>query len=139
VIHEKCRVEWDCGYCQEDGDDESHSFHVADLELGQPRHPLSERFHAILKELGALHDKKQADYGRADDPFANVRASTDFGIAGWVGALVRANDKMRRLQKAAQGGALANEGVLDSLNDLAVYAVIARVLYEQEDDFVGVV
>jgi hypothetical protein len=95
------------------------------------RHPASERFHAILAELGALHDKKQADYGRANDPFANVRASEDFGIEGWVGALVRATDKLRRLQKAAQGGTLANEGVIDSLNDAAVYFIIARVLYEE--------
>lgn len=40
-----------------------------------PRHPNSARFHEILEELGALHDKKQMDYGRADDPFANINAS----------------------------------------------------------------
>src|SRR5207245_10917894 len=44
------------------------------------RHPNSARFHQILKELGELHDKKQADYGRGDDPFANVRASTEWGV-----------------------------------------------------------
>lgn len=91
----------------------------------------SERFHELLDEIGELHDKKQSDYGRPTDPFANVRASEDFGVEGWVGALVRANDKMRRLQKAAQGGTLANEGVVDSLMDLAVYALIALVLYEE--------
>lgn len=89
------------------------------------------RFHAVLADLGRLHDKKQSDYGRTDDPFANVRASEDFGIAGWVGAMVRANDKMRRLQKAAAGGTLSNEGVEDSLMDLAVYSVIALVLYRE--------
>ena len=95
------------------------------------RHPNSVRFHQILADLGRLHDKKQADYGRGDDPFANVRASEEWGIAPWVGAMVRLNDKVRRLQKAAQGGALANEGVVDSLMDIGVYAVIALVLYEQ--------
>ena len=90
------------------------------------------RFHAWLKKLGELHDKKQLDYGRSHDPFANVRGAEDFGVPGWVGALIRANDKMRRLQKAAQGGTLANEGVVDSLMDLAVYAIIALILFEEE-------
>ncbi len=39
------------------------------------RHPLSERFHTTVAELAHLHDRKQADYGRDSDPFANVRAA----------------------------------------------------------------
>lgn len=97
----------------------------------QARHPLSQRFHAILEEIGKLHDKKQADYGRPSDPFANVRGSTEWGVPAWVGAMVRANDKLKRLQKVSQGGELANEGVLDSFQDLAVYAIIAQVLWEE--------
>ena len=94
---------------------------------------LSARFHAILKEIGDLHDKKQADYGVATDPFANVRQSAEWGVTPWVGAMVRANDKVKRLQKVAQGGQLENEGVIDSFKDLAVYAVIAMVLWEEEN------
>lgn len=71
-------------------------------------HPLSIRFHEILGEMGELHNKKQQDYGRDDDPFANVRGSEDFGVPAWVGAMVRLNDKVRRLQKAARGGTLVN-------------------------------
>ena len=97
------------------------------------RHPLSDRFHQILKELGDLHDLKQLDYGSADDPFANVRSSRDFGISPWVGALVRGNDKMKRLQKKAREGHLANEPAIDSFRDLAVYAIIALVLYEEDE------
>ena len=95
------------------------------------RHPNSARFHEILAELGALHDRKQADYGRDDDPFPNVRASEEWGVAPWVGAMVRLNDKVKRLQTFAIKGSLANEGVEDSLRDIAVYAVIALVLWEQ--------
>ena len=29
----------------------------------------------VIEELTLLHNKKQSDYGRAVDPFANVRAS----------------------------------------------------------------
>lgn len=95
------------------------------------RHHLSARFHQILQSLGDLHDIKQLDYGAADDPFANVRSSRDFGILPWVGAMVRGNDKMKRLQKFAREGSLANESVVDSFLDLAVYAIIGLVLYEE--------
>lgn len=97
------------------------------------RHPSSARFHELLKEAGDLHDRKQTDYGRGDDPFANVRASDEWGIPGWVGAMVRLSDKVRRLQALATKGALANEAAVDSFMDIAVYALIARVLYEQEN------
>lgn len=96
------------------------------------RHPSSIYFHALLQQAGELHDKKQADYGRDTDPFANVRASEEWGVAGWVGAMVRLNDKVRRLQALAAKGELENESALDSFMDIAVYALIARVLYEQE-------
>lgn len=85
----------------------------------------------MLREMGELHDRKQADYGREHDPFANVRASLDFGVPGWIGCMVRANDKMRRIQTFAQRGSLANESVEDSLLDLAVYSVIGLVLYRE--------
>lgn len=94
----------------------------------------SERFYKILSELALLHAKKQADYGKPNDPFSNVRASEGFGVPGWVGCMMRANDKMVRIQKAAQGGKLANEALEDSLRDLAVYAVIGLCLFEEEQD-----
>lgn len=96
------------------------------------RHPNSARFHELLSELGALHDKKQADYGRGDDPFANVRASEEWGVRGWIGAMIRLNDKVRRLQSLVANGRLSNESADDSLRDIAVYSIIALVLYEQE-------
>lgn len=96
------------------------------------RHPNSARFHELLGEAGALHDRKQSDYGRDADPFANIRASEEWNIAGWVGAMVRLNDKVRRLQSLVQNGSLANEAAHDSFMDIAVYALIAAVLYEQQ-------
>lgn len=96
------------------------------------RHPNSARFHELLSEIGALHDRKQTDYGRGDDPFANVRASEEWGISGWMGAMIRLNDKVRRLQSLAGKGSLANEAAEDSFKDIAVYALIALVLYEQD-------
>ena len=89
------------------------------------------RFHALLKEIGDLHDKKQADYGVQTDPFANVRGSADWGIEPWIGAMIRANDKIKRLQKYAREGNLENETAEDSFKDLAVYALIALILHNE--------
>lgn len=94
--------------------------------LGDPR------FHAILKEMGELHDRKQQDYGSDTDAFANVRASEQFGVEPWIGALVRLNDKVTRLQAFARKGELANESAEDSMLDIAVYAIIALILYREE-------
>jgi hypothetical protein len=95
-------------------------------------HPSSLRFYQLLGELAALHAKKQRDYGRGDDPFANVRASEHFGVPGWIGAIMRGHDKMIRIQSHCLNGSLANESLEDALRDLAVYAIIALVLREQQ-------
>ena len=90
-------------------------------------------FNLILKEVQALHDKKTKDYGRPGDPYYNIRGSEDFGIPSWIGAVMRANDKMKRLQLAAAGGTLANEGVEDSLLDLITYLTIALDVYRKHN------
>lgn len=95
------------------------------------RHPDSAAFLDTLTEMLQLHDRKQKDYGTSESPFANVRASEDLGVDPWIGGLIRMNDKMRRLHKAANGGEMANESVEDSLLDLAVYAVITLILYKE--------
>ena len=65
-----------------------------------------------------MHDRKQRDYGRGDDPFANVRASEEWGVPGWFGAMIRLNDKVRRLQALARNGTLHNEPAYDSFLDI---------------------
>lgn len=97
-------------------------------------HRGSDRFPEILRELGELHARKALDYGTEEDSYANVRGSKEWGVEPWVGAMIRATDKLLRLQKFAREGKLANEAVEDSFRDLAVHAVIALVLYEEVRD-----
>jgi hypothetical protein len=94
----------------------------------------SQEFISVLDDIKAMHLRKSADYGTDEDPFANVNASVDFGVSGVVGTLIRANDKMRRLQAWSKGSSLVNEGVEDSLIDLATYAVIALVQFRKEQN-----
>ena len=96
-----------------------------------PIHPLSQKFYKALDEVGNLHKIKGKDYGSAEDPFQNVREGEEFGIDPWKSAANRANDKMVRIKKYAQTGRLENESVRDSFLDLANYALIALVLWEE--------
>lgn len=82
--------------------------------------------------MGELHDRKQSDYGKADDPFANVRSADDWGLSPSLGACIRMGDKLRRLQAFYRKGSLANESVEDAFLDLAVYAIIGLLLYREE-------
>lgn len=107
-----------------------------ETNFGKERHPDSQRFHAWLKDAGDLHDMKQRDYGTGEDPFANVRRCERYGIPAWVGCAIRMADKMARIEKAIGQWAagedihMSNESLLDSFNDLGVYAGIGKLLYE---------
>lgn len=89
-------------------------------------------FEGVIEEVLEMHRRKGADYGNKDDFFANVSASSEWGIPPWVGAMMRANDKIVRLQSAARGSTLQNEGIEDSLLDIATYSVIALCLFRRE-------
>ena len=91
-----------------------------------------DRFREELSNIYDLHARKQADYGRGEDPFANLRSSAEFGLPAWVGVAIRMNDKMHRLKSYALNGTLANEGIEDTFQDLAAYAVMAKILWEDE-------
>lgn len=88
-------------------------------------------FEGVIEEVLAMHRRKGADYGTKVDFFANVSASKEWGIDPWVGAMMRANDKIVRLQAYAKGSTLQNEGVEDSLLDIATYTVIALCLFRR--------
>ena len=90
-------------------------------------------FERILEEMRLLQAQKRKDYGSNSDPLANIRAGARFaGVPDWVGCMMRANDKVFRLSAAAKGSSLSNEGVEDSLLDLAIYAIHALALYREE-------
>lgn len=104
------------------------------------RHPLSQEFHDRMDSNKRLHDKKQADYGTDENPFANICATSDWccpnchePLPAWLGAMIRASDKVHRLQTYARRGTLENEGVRDAFRDLSVYAGIADVVFTHID------
>jgi hypothetical protein len=92
------------------------------------------RYLQILEDMRELHVRKAADYGDQDDndPLANIRRGAKLvRIPAWQGAMLRANDKVVRIEQYIKKGTLANEGVEDSLMDLAAYALLALVLFRE--------
>jgi len=107
---------------------------VPDVDPTQSNAGGDARYLALLEEMAALHKKKSADYGRGNDPLANIRASVEIGVPAWKGAFLRALDKVHRIKSYCLNGQLACEGVEDSLQDLAAYALIALVLFREKAD-----
>lgn len=103
-------------------DDKSLAEQVGDL-----------RFRELLDRLWEMHCRKAKDYGDSQDFLANLHSSEEFGIPAWLGAMLRLNDKVYRLQAYAKKKTLANEGVEDTLLDLASYALIALILHREEN------
>lgn len=96
-----------------------------------PRRPGHPEFYELLNRMADLHSRKNHDYAGLNDPFSNFRQCEAFGIPAWKGAVVRLGDKYSRLVNFARVAALevADEKIEDTLLDLAVYALITRILY----------
>lgn len=95
----------------------------------RPGHP---RFYQILEEMAELHAAKNADYGGDLDPLLNLREVEKVGIPAWKGVIVRLTDKMSRLQSYARKETFAvkDEGLKDTFKDMAIYAVLGMILFE---------
>lgn len=82
------------------------------------------------------HINKNAGYAGADnpDPWANFRMAERFGISAFMGTLVRMSDKYIRIINLRKdpNNERVGESILDTLIDLAAYALIAICLLREE-------
>lgn len=85
-------------------------------------------FESVLDEMKELHAKKDKDYGSAFH-----KSFEEFGVTAGV---VRLNDKMERVKSLVKNGKaeVKDEGLLDSLKDLACYAVMLYVEFKNKDN-----
>ena len=96
----------------------------------------SKRFYEILDVIKELHDKKRHDYGANEDIFANFRLSELSGISAWQGSVVRMGDKYARISNFIKKGEFKfkEEGIKDTLMDMAIYSLITMILFEEEEE-----
>ena len=95
----------------------------------------SERFYELLENMKAVHDAKRHDYASTEDVFANFRHCEIAGIPAWKGVAVRISDKFSRIMGFARKERLEvkDESIKDTLVDMANYALIALILYEEDN------
>jgi hypothetical protein len=107
---------------------------AAAKQIEPPLRPGSLAFMEVVEEIRQTHLRKSQDYGDPTDPLANVRAGADLvGIEAWRGCVIRMADKMQRIKTYCRDGRLANEGFEDALLDMASYAIIALVLFREQE------
>lgn len=95
------------------------------------------RFEEVIAEMVEIHRKKSADYDGTSGEYANFREAEKLGVPAWKGALIRLTDKYSRLVSLAANdgvGQVTDESIIDTLNDMANYAIIVRILYEEHED-----
>ena len=80
----------------------------------------------------AISRAKNADYAGVTDPFKNFRLSADV-VPVEKGIFVRMSDKVARIGNLlTQEAQVKDESILDTLSDLANYAMILRMWLEQK-------
>jgi len=85
-------------------------------------------FNALLAEMAALHDSKNADYAQSGNPFSNFEQSAQVA-AGFSGAdavfATLIGVKLARLRELLSTGKTPNnESIDDTRKDLAMYATL---------------
>lgn len=88
----------------------------------------------IIGDAKELHEHKNAGYaGDATDPWINFRECEAFGIPAHIGVLVRMSDKYIRITNLLNNpdNDQVNESILDTLADLAAYALIYICIWEE--------
>ena len=89
-----------------------------------------------LDALKMLHDAKNADYSTLENPYKNLQATERIGVEAWKGIVIRLMDKFSRLEEYCVKGELAikSEGIDDTFADIAVYSILARILFRKEQE-----
>jgi hypothetical protein len=85
------------------------------------------QFHKEMCDLMvAITEKKNHDYSRSDDPFANFRVIGSLGLNVEQGFITRMSDKLSRLANFTLQGEfkVTDESFTDTCLDLANYALL---------------
>ena len=101
------------------------------------------KFNKILEELKALHALKNEDYAGKGDPLGNFKRCgsmmksllSEGGYEDLKVALVYMSKQFDAvIDMIGKGRTAQVEGITDKLNDIAVYAILTRILYEEKQN-----
>jgi hypothetical protein len=93
------------------------------------------RFYKFLDIMAEVHSQKNHDYAGVEDPLRNFKICESMGIPAWKGVLVRISDKFSRVSSFAKKEEykVKDENVIDTLLDMANYAVICAILFQDRE------
>jgi hypothetical protein len=93
-------------------------------------------FYKLLERMAEVHSAKNHDYAGDENPLYNLHAVKRVDIEPSVGAFVRMLDKWTRLEMFVKNGVLyvKDENIVDTLIDLANYALLMIILLKEEKD-----
>lgn len=98
------------------------------------------QFYELLIKMAQIHDEKNSDYAKLDEPFSNFKRCEEFSVQSWIGSMVRMSDKWSRLveltrkYQEGKGPTVKDESLKDTLIDLANYSLICYILFEEAED-----
>jgi len=96
----------------------------------------AEDYDGLFDEIISLHTRKNSGYAGigATDPWANFRTAEWFDVTAYVGCLIRMGDKVKRIENLYDNPSAdqVNESIKDTLQDLAVYCIVAICLLKEE-------
>lgn len=100
------------------------------------------RFYEILEELADLHDRKNRDYATPENPLSNftrvgqmckqwnlVTKGFEPTKVAMIYMLKQVDAANKLLGSGEKGGV---EGIPERLRDIAVYSILAEILYTEE-------
>ncbi len=92
-------------------------------------HPM---FYKTLEAMAELHSRKAHDYAGDEDPLSNFRnVAKVIGSTDWEVSIMFLTTKFFRLMNLLDRGDEAeNEPIEDTLMDLAVYAILTKIMRE---------
>lgn len=94
------------------------------------------RFDELIQKMKIIHTQKDKDYSGSEE-LGNLKACQELGISPYVGVIMRISDKHKRICNLVKTGLKAEvdeEKLEDSLMDMAIYCILAIILYEERVD-----
>lgn len=98
------------------------------------------KFYEIIEELSELHKNKNWDYAGDGNSLGNFHRCgemikpllSDTELSDMKSALIFMSKQVDAvIDMIGKGRTAQVEGITDKLNDIAVYAILARILYEE--------
>ncbi len=93
-------------------------------------------FSKYVDEMKEIHSAKNHDYANQNEPLSNFRLvyelTKDIPDSPFLIAFTRLVEKVLRIAEIARkGNKVRGETIIDSLMDLANYAILSRILIEE--------